>query len=143
MVGRYSGDGREMAGPRESKESEVLMNLEHEARQRGERGQRNGANARPAARAGGAAASSRPELASLPLEAALEELDRIVANLEDGQLALDDSLALYERGMRLTQRCQELLDTAELRVQRLRPASSADVGAAGGYALDEFEADEE
>jgi exodeoxyribonuclease VII small subunit len=76
----------------------------------------------------------------------LEELDRIMTALEDGQLSLDDSLALYERGMRLTKRCQEVLDTAELRVQRLRPVASLDDdfgGARRGYVVEDFEADEE
>ena len=111
---------------------------------RGERVRRNGAHLR-AARGRDDVSSGGPqdEFASLPLEAALEELDRIVAALEDGQLALDDSLALYERGMRLTARCQEVLDTAELRVQRLRPAATLGDGARRGYIVEDFEADEE
>ncbi len=118
-----------------------------EGREKGDRGRRNGTHLRPAGSSdGGPSGGSQDEFASLPLEAALEELDRIVTALEDGQLALDDSLALYERGMRLTKRCQEILDTAELRVQRLRPAPSPDddfSGARHGYVVEDFEADEE
>ena len=111
---------------------------------RGERVRRNGAHLRAArGRDGASSGGPQDEFASLPLEAALEELDRIVAALEDGQLALDDSLALYERGMRLTARCQEVLDTAELRVQRLRPAATLGDGARRGYIVEDFEADEE
>lgn len=59
-----------------------------------------------------------------PFEEQLEELDSIVATLEDGKLPLDEALTLYERGMRLAQACQRHLDDAELRVSRLRSASS-------------------
>jgi exodeoxyribonuclease VII small subunit len=121
------------------------MASERAGREAGDRGRQNGTHPRPAARRGAGSSPSRDELESLPLEAALEELDRIMTALEDGQLALDDSLALYERGMRLTKRCQEILDTAELRVQRLRPAANPDDGfrgSRGAYALEEFEAEE-
>jgi len=119
-----------------------------EGRERGDRRRRNGAHLRSAGSrdAGGSSGGSQDEFASLPLEAALEELDRIVTALEDGQLSLDDSLALYERGMRLTKRCQEVLDTAELRVQRLRPATARDDDFGGtrrDYVVEDFEADEE
>lgn len=87
-------------------------------------------------------------LQSLSLEAALDELDRIVAALEETQRPLDESLALYERGVHLVQHSQELLDTADLRLQRLRPAGEDDdIGddseARSGYALDDFELDDE
>jgi exodeoxyribonuclease VII small subunit len=55
-----------------------------------------------------------------PFEEQLDELDTIVASLEEGKLPLDEALALYERGMRLAQSCQRRLDDAELRVNRLR-----------------------
>ncbi|HEX6818223.1 MAG TPA: exodeoxyribonuclease VII small subunit [Ktedonobacterales bacterium] len=88
------------------------------------------------------------ELHSLSLEAALDELDTIVAALEESQRPLDESLALYERGVRLVQHSQELLDTADLRLQRLRPASeddgfTDDFASRSGYALDDFELDDE
>jgi exodeoxyribonuclease VII small subunit len=89
----------------------------------------------------GAAAplGGRPEAASF--EEALEELDRIVEALEDGQISLDAALSLYERGVRLTKRCQEVLDSAELRVQRLRVETRIEAGAAS-YQLDAFADDE-
>jgi exodeoxyribonuclease VII small subunit len=117
------------------------MTSQREGRERAERHRQNGAAAHQAA--SGATASPSAEIESLALEAALEELDRIVATLEDGRLSLDDSLALYERGMRLTQHCQQMLDTAALRVQRLRPAQRATASGGAGYDLEDFEADDE
>ena len=61
----------------------------------------------------------------LPFDAALEELRAVVARLELGGLPLEESIALYERGVALHDHCSHQLDSAELRVQRL-------VDAAGG-----------
>lgn len=55
----------------------------------------------------------------LTFDAALTELERTVAELEAGGLALERTLALYERGVALQQRCERLLGEAELRVRRL------------------------
>lgn len=63
-------------------------------------------------------------------EEALGRLDETIAALEGGQIPLEDAIRLYEEGIRLAQRCQKLLDTAELRVQALRPAGTEDDGEA-------------
>lgn len=55
----------------------------------------------------------------LDFEKSLEELEKIVADLEKGQLSLDKSLAAYERGVRLTRQCEQALSAAEQRVQKL------------------------
>ncbi len=55
----------------------------------------------------------------LSFEAAYAELEAIIARLESGELTLDDSVSLFERGRQLAERCQTLLDQAELRVSRL------------------------
>lgn len=55
----------------------------------------------------------------LSYEEAFAELESIVAALENSQLALEDSLALFERGQLLAKRCADLLDSAELRVQQV------------------------
>jgi exodeoxyribonuclease VII small subunit len=47
-------------------------------------------------------------------------LEEVVAKLEAGNLPLEETIALYEEGMVLAQRCQELLDGAELRITRLK-----------------------
>ena len=59
------------------------------------------------------------ELAALPFDAALAELQSVVARLEGGGLPLEESIALYERGVALHEHCARLLGDAELRVQRL------------------------
>ncbi len=70
----------------------------------------------------GKAIRERSPIEELSFEEAFRELEEIVAQLEGlegSALALDDSLALYERGQRLAARCNTQLDTAELRVQQL------------------------
>ena len=56
---------------------------------------------------------------SLTFEEAFKELEGIVSKLEAGELALGDSLALFERGMLLAQYCEKQLDQAELKVSEL------------------------
>jgi exodeoxyribonuclease VII small subunit len=53
-------------------------------------------------------------------EALYRRLEETVAKLEAGGLALDEAIALYEEGTRLFQRCQSLLDSAQLRIARLQ-----------------------
>lgn len=62
----------------------------------------------------------------LPFEQAFQELDELVKQLEAGELSLDESLALYERGQALAVRCQSLLETAELKIQTLTPEGVKD-----------------
>ena len=57
----------------------------------------------------------------ISFEQALAELEEIVQKLEGGTLALEDTMALYQRGRNLAARCQHLLDEVELRVQQLVP----------------------
>jgi len=60
---------------------------------------------------------------NLAYEQALAELEGIVAKLESNQLALEEMIALFERGRQLSRRCLELLEAAELRVQVLNDRS--------------------
>jgi exodeoxyribonuclease VII small subunit len=61
-------------------------------------------------------------------EAAIAELESIVKKLEDGDLSLEQSLALYERGVALSKFCHARLEDAERRIEllsergELRPA---------------------
>ena len=57
--------------------------------------------------------------AGLPFEEALSHLERVVDRLEQGDLELEESLAAFEEGVRLSKRCVALLDTAEQRVEIL------------------------
>jgi exodeoxyribonuclease VII small subunit len=56
------------------------------------------------------------EAAERSFEDSLSDLERIVRDLEDGQLGLDDSLARYEEGVALIRRCQAQLAAAEQRI---------------------------
>ena len=60
------------------------------------------------------------DIAALPFEKALAELEAIVARLERGDVALDESIAAYERGEALKAHCQTLLSAAEARVEKIR-----------------------
>lgn len=49
----------------------------------------------------------------------LQRLEQIVQRLEEGNLALDESLRLYEEGIEAFRRCQKILNEAELKVRKL------------------------
>jgi exodeoxyribonuclease VII small subunit len=52
-------------------------------------------------------------------ESSLEELERIVRDLEQGELTLEKSLELFEQGVKLSRECQERLNQAERRIEIL------------------------
>lgn len=52
-------------------------------------------------------------------ESSLGELEKIVRKLEDGDLSLEESLKLFEDGVRLSRECQERLNKAERRIEVL------------------------
>ena len=56
----------------------------------------------------------------MTFEAAVAELGEVVEKLEAGKVALEESLALYERGVALVKICNECLDKAEQRVRAVR-----------------------
>jgi exodeoxyribonuclease VII small subunit len=58
-------------------------------------------------------------LEKLSFEDAFQELEATVRQLEEGELTLDEAIALYERGMGLARRCGEALDAAELQMEQL------------------------
>ncbi len=59
------------------------------------------------------------DISGLSFEAALVELERIVAELESGQAELERSLAVYERGAALKSHCEAKLKAARLRVEKI------------------------
>lgn len=59
------------------------------------------------------------EIVQLDFETAMVELEALVAQMEAGELSLEDSLAAFERGVRLTRHCQSALRGAELKVKQL------------------------
>jgi exodeoxyribonuclease VII small subunit len=70
-------------------------------------------------------ASPAPDSITEPpqFERAIEELETLVDRLEGDELSLEDSLALFERGIGLTRACQQALDRAEQRVRILTEQS--------------------
>ena len=64
------------------------------------------------------APQAAPE-AGLAFEVALDELEALVHRMESGELTLEDSLAAFERGVKLTRHCQAALKSAELKVKVL------------------------
>ena len=59
------------------------------------------------------------DINELSFETAYAELEAIIIKLESGELSLEESVELFERGRRLSDHCQALLDRAELRVNQL------------------------
>ncbi len=60
-----------------------------------------------------------PAKKSVNLEKALTELEKLVEEMEQGNLSLEESLKRFEKGIALTSDCQEALQKAELKVQEL------------------------
>ena len=58
-------------------------------------------------------------MAKKRFEEALQELESIVQRLEDGNLSLDESLALFEEGIKLSRLCAQRLDEAEKKIELL------------------------
>jgi exodeoxyribonuclease VII small subunit len=65
------------------------------------------------------AQKTNDDIAQLPFERAIEELESIVKRLEEGKVPLEESVAIYERGEVLKRRCEELLRAAEARVEKI------------------------
>jgi exodeoxyribonuclease VII small subunit len=81
-----------------------------------------------------AKAKVRP-VEELSYEQAFEELEGLVERLESGDLPLEDSMALFERGQALAERCGKLLEQAELRLRQLVPDER------GGFLEEDLEAE--
>ena len=60
-----------------------------------------------------------PPAPVLPFEACLDELEKVVKELEGGDLPLERSLELFEKGMSLSDTCRKQLEEAETRVEML------------------------
>lgn len=71
---------------------------------------------------------------ALSFEQAIAELEKVVGQLERGDVALDESIALYERGAALRKRCHDKLKEAEEKVAKL--TLDSDGNATGTAPLD-------
>jgi exodeoxyribonuclease VII small subunit len=74
------------------------------------------------------------DIAALPFEKALQELEQIVGQLERGDVPLEKSIEIYDRGNQLKAHCETLLRKAELKVEVI--TQGADGKAAGARPLD-------
>jgi exodeoxyribonuclease VII small subunit len=63
--------------------------------------------------------TNNADVKKLSFEKALAELEQIVQKLERGDVALEESVTIYERGEALKRRCEELLRQAEARVEKI------------------------
>ena len=63
--------------------------------------------------------SEPPQPVQATFEAGLDELERIVKEMESGDLPLERSLELFEKGMVLSDTCRKQLEEAETRVEKL------------------------
>ena len=77
------------------------------------------------------------DIAEMTFEDALRALEEIVRKLEGGEVPLDDSITLYERGEALRRHCQARLDAAQARIEKIvtgpdgQPRGTAPFGADG------------
>ena len=61
-------------------------------------------------------------------ESSLAELEQIVTKLEDGDLPLEESLELFEKGIKLSRECRERLTKAERRIEILMKDADGEIG---------------
>lgn len=74
------------------------------------------------------------KIAEMNFETALAELEGIVDQLEGGNVPLDKSIAIYERGKALKDHCEKLLKDAEARIEKI--TLTADGAPSGSEPLD-------
>ena len=60
------------------------------------------------------------DISEMTFEQAVEQLERIVDHLERGDVPLDKSIDIYERGEALKKHCERLLEAAENRIEKIR-----------------------
>jgi exodeoxyribonuclease VII small subunit len=68
------------------------------------------------------------EIEALSFEDSYSRLEQVIEQLENGELSLEESVALYEEGMSLAKHCGRHLDRAELKVSQLLSAAAEDLG---------------
>ena len=75
-------------------------------------------------------ATQTTDIAAMSFEEALAELEQIVRRLEAGQVKLDEAIEFYERGARLKQHCEQKLNEAQQRVDRIVVGPDGAIGSA-------------
>lgn len=79
-------------------------------------------------------ATEQPPIEAMSFEQALRALEEIVTQLERGDVPLDQSITLYERGEELRAACQQRLDSAQARIEKI--VAGADGAPTGTAPLD-------
>jgi exodeoxyribonuclease VII small subunit len=69
---------------------------------------------------------SKKAAAGADFEKTLAELEKLVVNLEEGDLSLDESLSGFKHGIKLTRDCQNVLDNAQQTVDQLMTVDDED-----------------
>ncbi|GGA02949.1 exodeoxyribonuclease 7 small subunit [Blastomonas marina] len=64
-------------------------------------------------------ADEKPDIAEMSFEDALRALEDVMRKLEGGEVPLDQSIDLYERGEALRAHCQKRLDAAQVRIEKI------------------------
>lgn len=69
------------------------------------------------------------DIQNLSFEEALSELESIIHKMEAGDIKLVDSVSFYERGIKLKNHCEEILKSAQLKIEKiqLKPLENGDV----------------
>ena len=67
-------------------------------------------------------------MAEMKFEEALKKLEKIVGDLEDGNLSLDDALEKYEEGIKLSKLCAKRLEAAKKKVEILLKSEDGTIG---------------
>ena len=68
---------------------------------------------------GGSTKLTTGDVGKLTFEQAIKELTGIVGKIEQGEIALGDSLQQYEKGMALIKQCRKILQEAEKRIEKI------------------------
>lgn len=74
------------------------------------------------------AKETNSDIKSMTFEAALKELEQIVARLEHGDVPLEESIQIYERGEALRSHCDQLLTQAEAKVEKIAISPDGSAG---------------
>lgn len=73
----------------------------------------------PISRKDGLMTTKSDDIADLTFEQAMQQLEQVVDKLERGEVSLEESIALYERGAKLRAHCDRRLKSAEERVEKI------------------------
>ena len=69
---------------------------------------------------------SNDDLEKMTFEEAIKELERLVDNLDKGDVSLDEAIAAYDRGSQLKDHCQNKLNEAKMKVETIQSTDNID-----------------